>query len=474
MNQTVLDPRKFQADKRKVPVVRRRTDIVGEVVGAFESETAAVLLRSAPRNERVIMYTIITMMILAVTLMAIVKLDVVVTSVGGRIVPITGMLYVNPFDTGIVKQVNVKAGQVVKKGQALATLDPTFTTADLVQLKQHMASDLAQIAREDAELAGQPYVFSSQDPYQSIQGGLWQKRHAQYLSDLANFDGQIHSTEAQMLQAQSDADKYESRLKIAGDLESVYRPLLDKGYVSKLQLMQATDSRTEMSRLLADAKNQIEQYREAVSALKAQKDSYIHKWHSDTLTQLVADRNDRDTTRDSLDKAQKMSDLTTLDAPEDAIVLKVGKLSQGSVTAGAGAATLSPDTEPLFTLWPLHAAVEAEIKVSAQDIGFIRLGDPVAIKLDAYSYVRHGAAKGVVKSISEGSFITDDNNQPAAAYYKILVTITDAHLRNVPPSFRLIPGNTLTGDILTNRRTILSYLVEGVVKTTSQAMREPE
>ena len=58
-------------------------------------------------------------------------------------------------------------------------------------------------------------------------------------------------------------------------------------------------------------------------------------------------------------------------------------------------------------------------------------------------------------------------------YFKVRVAIREVHLRNVPPGFRLIPGMTLTGDILVGRRTILSYLVEGGFRTGSEAMREP-
>jgi hemolysin D len=457
----------------KLPAVRRRSDVVGDVIGAFESDTAAVFLRTAPANESIILYMLAAMVVLAVVLMAIVKLDRVVTSTAGLIVTTAGSFYVSPFDPSIVRQVNVKAGQVVKKGDALAALDPTFTHADLVQLQQHLASDAAAVAREEAELAGRPYEFSSTDIYQSTQGGLWLKRHAQYLSDLANFDGQIHSAAAQMAQARSDSEKYRKRLKLAGDAEQVYQPLLEKGYVSKLQVMQSTDTRTEMSRLLADAQNQVSQYRETAEALKAQRQSYIHKWHSDTAIQLVTDRNDLDLTRDALEKAQKHQDLTSLDAPEDAIVLKVGKISPGSVAPGGGQDTTTTGQDPLFTLVPLDAPVEADIHVGTKDIGFIAIGDRVTLKLDAYPFLRHGTAKGVVKTISEGSFSVDDNNTPVPPYFKVRVTITGLHLQNVPHDFRLVPGMTVIGDIMVGRRTILSYLVEGSLRTGSEAMREP-
>jgi HlyD family type I secretion membrane fusion protein len=457
------------ATSTQLPALRRRSAIVGDVVGAFESETAAVFLRTAPVNEHIIAYVLAAMLIVAIVLAAVVKLDRVVTS-AGRVEPAGGELYVSPFDTGIVRQVNVKAGDVVKKGQVLATLDPTFTHADLLQLQQKMGSDEAAVARLEAELAGHAYVFSASDPYQSLQGGIWQKRQSEYRYNLADFDGRIHGAEAQVAQAQSDIQQYSKRMKLADEVEKTYQPLLEKGYVSKLQLMQATDERTEMGRLLADAENQMSSLSQTLASLKAQRESFIQKWNSDTATELVTVRNDLDQTRQNLAKAQKLSDLSSLDAPADAIVLKVGRVSLGSV-ASAGGQNLGQ--EPLFTLVPLDATLEADVNVSAGDIGFIKIGDPVQLKLDAYRYMQHGTAKGVIKTISEGSFTTDDNNVPVAPYFKVRVAISEVHLRNVPPDFRLIPGMTLVGDIMVGRRTILSYLLEGAMRTGSEAMREP-
>ena len=457
------------ATVRNALVPRRTGDVVGDIVGAFESETAAVFLRTAPAREHITLYALAAILVISVGLAAVVKLDRVVTSVG-RIVPTGGALYVSPFDTGIVRQVNVKAGDVVKKGQVLATLDPTFTHADLLQLQQKQASDQAAVARLEAELAGRPYVFSVTDPYQSLQGSIWQKRQSEYRYNLADFDGRIHGAEAQVAQYQASSEEYAKRLKLASEVEKVYQPLLEKGYVSKLQLMQATDQRTEMGRLLGDAQNQMASLRQTLASLKAQRESYIQKWNSDTGTELVTVRNDLDVTRQNLEKAQKLSELSSLDSPADAIVLKVGKVSSGSVAA-AGSQTGGQD--PLFTLVPLDAPVEADVNVSSRDIGFIKVGDPVQLKLDAYRYIQHGTVKGVIKTISEGSFTTDDNNVPVAPYFKARVAVKDVHLRNVPADFRLIPGMTLVGDIMVGRRTILSYLVEGGLRTGSEAMREP-
>ena len=106
------------------------------------------------------------------------------------------------------------------------------------------------------------------------------------------------------------------------------------------------------------------------------------------------------------------------------MVLKVGKASVGSVID-----TTNVGDEPLFTLTPLGGPLEAEVHVDAKDIGFIRPGDAVRVKLDAYRFTTHGTAKGVIRSISEGSFTTSDDGQVVAPYYKVKVAITDDHLR---------------------------------------------
>ena len=446
-------------------------DDVARVLGAFESETVAVFARTAPRRQHLVLYTLAGMMFLSVVLAAVVKLDRVVAGTG-RIAPIAGAIYVSPFDTGVVRQVLVRTGDVVKKGQVLATLDATFTQADVKQLSEKRASDEAIIARDEAELSGRPYAYSEGNSYQAMQGGLWRKRKAQYDSDLADFDARIRSAEAQVAQYRSDLAEYTKRLKLASDTEKMLEPLLAKGLVSKLQVMQASDQKVELSRLAGDAQNQMDTQSHQASSLRAQRESYIQKWHSDTTTEMVTARNDLDITRQGLSKAQRMNELIQLTAPQDAVVLKVAKVSQGAVATGGGS-TQSVAAEPLFTLVPLDSPLQAEVQIPAEDIGFVKAGQHVEIKLDAYRYLEHGTAKGRVKTVSEGSFTTNDDGQPTTPYFKAIIEITDFHLRKVPSDFRLIPGMTLSGEVLVGKRTILSYLVEGALRTGDEAMREP-
>jgi HlyD family type I secretion membrane fusion protein len=318
-------------------------------------------------------------------------------------------------------------------------------------------------------------VYDKKDHYQGIQGALWLQRQGEFNSTVENYNGQIRSAQAQYDEARSDVQKYTVRLKIAGDVEGIYKPLVDKGYASNLQLLQSTDAETEINRLLLDAENEVSQYAETVASLRAQLAAYIKTWDAATSTQLVTDENDRDTTQDSLDKAQQMKDLTSLDSPVDGIVSQIGQVSKGSSTAGAAGATASLQSAPLITITPMGMTLETELDISTQDIGFIRPGDRVTLKIDAFPYIRFGTVKGTVSRISEASYVLDINGQPESAgpFFKVYVTAKEYELRNVPKDYRLVTGMSLVGDIFVGDRTLWSYITEGAMKTGLEAMREP-
>jgi hemolysin D len=191
---------------------------------------------------------------------------------------------------------------------------------------------------------------------------------------------------------------------------------------------------------------------------------------------LVTVRNELEEAQTHLTKAKKVNELVSLDSPDDAVVLKIGKFSAGSVATAGGELN-----EPLFTLVPLASPLEAEVRVHSADIGFVQVGDPVEMKFDAYQFYQHGTAKGIIKTISEGTFAGEDDAtvEPSIqadnreTFFKLRIAFTDVRLRNVPANFRLIPGMSLDADIRVGRRTILSYLLGGVVRTGSEAMREP-
>ena len=157
-------------------------------------------------------------------------------------------------------------------------------------------------------------------------------------------------------------------------------------------------------------------------------------------------------------------DLVRLTAAEPSVVLTVAKLSVGSVLK---------EGDTLFTLMPMNAPVEAEIRIASRDVGFVRAGDRCVLKIDAFNYMEHGTAEGTIRWISDNAFTTDDNGQPVDAYYKARCGVDAMHFVDVPAKFRLIPGMTLQADVNVGTRSVAMYLLGGFLRGFGEAMREP-
>jgi HlyD family secretion protein len=143
--------------------------------------------------------------------------------------------------------------------------------------------------------------------------------------------------------------------------------------------------------------------------------------------------------------------------------LEIGKKSVGSIVKEA---------EPLFILVPLVALLEAEVEVGPSDIGEIRVGDAARIKLDAYPFQKHGTVKGRVISISADTFSRQNAMGGQDYYYIARISLEDTRLVRLPIPTRLIPGMTLTGEIITGKRTVISYFLYPVIRVLDESFRE--
>lgn len=240
--------------------------------------------------------------------------------------------------------------------------------------------------------------------------------------------------------------------------------LLKKGAGSLLNSLTSTDSRLEALRTMDFGHNSLIEAQHQLAALEADRDAFIEQWSVTASQELVTARNNRDNAINQLEKAEKHQDLVRLTAPEQATVLSVAKLSVGSVLK---------EGDQFITLAPTRVPLEAEVQIGARDVGFIRAGDEATLKIEAFNYAEHGTAQGRVRWISEGAFTTDDNGNPVAPYYKARIAIKAVNLTNVPKTFRLIPGMTLTGDIRVGTRSLGAYIIGGMIYGVGDAMREP-
>lgn len=438
-------------------------------VRQFQSETDAIREAAEPLIARATLFVLSAFLVSMVAIMCFMRLDRVISSVAGKIVPVDQISVLQALDPSIIKTIDVREGDQVRTGQLLATLDSTFTTADVSQYKSQIASLTAQVVRDEAELSGKPLSYGENaDPdaerYNDLQKALYDQRVAQYGAQVNSYDSKISQTEATIQKLRKDDERYAQRAEIAGKIEDMRSTLAESGSGSKLNLYLSQDNRLELLRQIDNTHNSLLEAQHQLESLKADRNAFIEQWKAQLSQDLVQTRNTLDTARSSYDKAIKHQDLVRWTAAEPSVVLTLAKLSVGSV--------LKPG-DPFITLMPIKTRLEAEINILSRDVGFVRPGDPCTMKIDAFNAAEHGTAGGTVRWISEGAFTTDDDGKPVDTYYKARCSVERTKFKDVPKSFRLIPGMTLVGDVNVGTRSVAMYLLSGMLRGMREAMREP-
>jgi hemolysin D len=460
--------------------VADRGDPTLPVILEYQSPSTAIVNAPVPRVARGISWTVGSMVLACFAAMSVIKVDKVVTA-QGKVIPRAATIVVQPLETSIVRSIEVHEGEQVHAGQILARLDPTFAAADLEALKSQVGDYSAQVARMQAEVEDRPFVYSGSDPHLALESAIFAQRQSEYNYKLEGYRQKADSLSAQIAKARSDIVGYQDRLNVAINLEKMRNELDRLGVGSKLNTLQAQDTRAEMQRNLDGVIQQANSTQRDLAALIAERDGYIQTWHADIAEKLAEATSKLSDARESFNKAQLKRQLVELRADQDATVLTVARgVSQGAVlTAG----------QQLISLVPANAPLEVEANIPGSEDGYVHVGDSVAIKFDTFPYTQYGMAKGVVRIISPDSFNAQDEQRnpsgsvpvpvpnPSAGgggvWYRARITLDEINLHNTPAGFHLIPGMPVNADVLVGKRTVMAYFLGRAMPMIQEGMREP-
>jgi hemolysin D len=393
------------------------------------------------------------------------EVDLIVTARGRLVTPLPNIV-VQPLETSIVQTIDVRAGQVVRKGDRLATLDPTFAAADGSQLRSKLDSLNTQWASLDAELSGERMERPGEEsPDSKIQSRLSKERQSSYQSQIRRQTESIARLRSSLETARRDEEGQQGRVKGLKELEVMTADLVSKQLAVKSRVLEVRDRLMEAERGTELARNRQIEIRRELSALEAEKSAYETGWRQKMLEEMLAVSRERDAVSDQLQKANLRQSRVVLTAPADAVVLEVAKLSAGSIVKEA---------EPFFTLVPISETLEADVQIDSMDVGYIKIGSKANVKIDAYPFQKHGTLDGSLRTVSQDAFRRDNAAQAGLdAYYGGRVTLGSAKLQDMPANAALLPGMTLTAEIMVGKRSVLSYLLWPLTKAAKESLREP-
>jgi hemolysin D len=429
----------------------------------FLTDADEIERRPLPRLARMTLHFMLLAFVAFIAWASFSEVDLVVVA-RGRLVTHLPNIVVQPLETSIIQSIEVRPGQIVKKGERLAALDPTFSEADESQLRTRLGSLENQLKQLEIVLSGKVGPGTGGDADSRLQERLSGERQANYGAQVRRLDETIARTRAALETGRRDQEGLASRVKVLKEMESMQEGLVEQKYAVRSRLLDAKDRLLEAERGLQVAKNREQELRRELSGLEAEKSSFQTGWRQKALEDLLAVTRERDSVSEQLQKADKRFKLVVLTSPSDAVVLDIAKLSQGSVAKAA---------EPLFTLVPLGSDLEAEVQIDALDVGYVKVGDVTNLKLDAFPFQKHGTLKGELVRISEDAYRRETATAGLDAFYTGRIMLKEARIKNMSEKARLLPGMTTTAEIVVGKRSIMSYVLWPMIKAMDESIREP-
>jgi len=346
-----------------------------------------------------------------------------------RIIPEGREQLIASLEGGILRELSVREGEQVCQGQQLATLDPTRVEAQQAEGQAKRVALLGAIARLAAESTGKPLAFPPE------------VRKA-----AAVVQGETESYEARRRALDEAVAANQRSIGLLVQELSVAEGMARSGLMSEVEVMRL---------------------RRQVNDLRLGTTERINRFRQEASAELVRVRTELALLEEQMVVRDDALKRTVLVSPVDGIVKQIKNNTLGGVVA-AGA--------PLMEIVPVGTRVLVEARVKPADIGFVKVGQPVAIKLSAYNPSIYGALRGRVLSISPDALGDPERAANAdGTWYRALVDADRESFKagegKSARALEVLPGMTGTAEIRTGERTVLEFLLRPMIRT-QEAFRE--
>lgn len=429
----------------------------------FTSAAIALQRRPPLPVARMVSLGLCAMAALALLYAWLAPVDVVV-SAQGRVIPSGRSKVVQPLEAGIVRAIHVRDGAPVKTGDILLEMDHTTTSADRDRLQRELWEAEAEVTRLGALGRGTGHLPATGD----IPAEIVANQRAILDNRLNEYRFRTASLEADLARRQADRDAIAASLvQLQASLPLVRRKhgmreeLAKTGHIAETGLI---ETQLELINLEKEAAVQQNRLREAEAGLRAagqQKAQADAEFRGKVASELAEATRRRDAARQELIKASQRQELQVLRAPIDGVVQQLAVSTVGGVVTQA---------QPLMMVVPDTSALEVEAQVLNRDIGHLRAGQPVVVKVETFDFTRYGAIDGTVQWVGTDA-MTDPKLGPV---YPVRVQLRSretpfaVHGRNGHVS----PGMSVTADIRVHQRRLLEYFLAPLLRYKEESLRE--
>jgi len=442
------------------PLVKRLTPTDEKENLDWAGDADWARLQQEPLRARSLLRLAAAVLVVLVIWAAFAKIDEV-TRGEARVVPTSQVQIIQTVDGGVVEALPVKEGQVVEAGQLLLRVDSTRFVSTLMESQVSQAALQAKALRLEALTRGTPFnppeelVKDAPDVVEQ-ERRLYESRRAEISAQTAIYQSQLVQRQQELNEVRARRDQAERSMELMTREINATRPMVATGAVSEVEMMRLDQ---QMARLRGD--------REQATAQIARVQSAIQEANSKINEVQLTSRNQM-----SAELSETMSKIASLSQGGVALQDKVKQPTSSPRCAAPSSACWStpsaPWCSPAKKWWRWCRSTTRlilEVQITPKDIGFLRPGQPAMVKFSAYDFSIYGGLEAEVFLIGADSVLDEKGN----AFYHVRVRTAKSSLG---PNLPIIPGMVAQVDIMTGKKTVLSYLLKPVLRAKSNAMTE--
>lgn len=379
-----------------------------------------------------------------------------VTRGQGRVIPSSKVQIIQSAEPSTIEEILVRSGQTVNKGQLLVRLDNTASQSELGQLE----TENQRLAQRAARLASEAGGAGCTGETCGEEARLLEVRRSALQSQLAALSAAVDQRGRDLGEARATAASLESSLKLAREQVAMLEPLAAKNVVPQTELLTARREVVDIQGRLAAARQAISRSEAAVREARAEVSRARFDFQQEALNERSQLTTKMAVNQETIRGAEGRVARSEIRSPtrgvvNDLLVNTVG----GYVNAG----------EQIMQIVPLGEKLLIETRVTPRDIAFIKVGDPANVKVTAYDFSVYGGLKGKVARVSADSIYDEVERQ---AYFTVVVETSHSYLLSNGKRLPITPGMLCDVEILTGKKSVLTYLLKPVLKVSGSALSE--
>lgn len=383
----------------------------------------------------------------------------------GQVVPSQQVQVVQSLEGGIITALEVDEGDLVAPGQVLAQISDVGFAAARGELLQSRDALLAEAARLQAEAEmSDTIAFPAGLPERApgavaAELGVLETRRAQLDSELQVLEDRRAGRQGELAELQAEAIKLSTVLGPLREEVALTEDLVARGAVPRIELLRLRARLAEIEGDLAVGAARTPTLEAAIREAGAQMDAARAGYALRARQRLARVQLELAVVEEGLEAATDRVERTVLRAPARGIVNRISATTIGAV--------IQPGA-PLLEIVPVEDRLMVEADIPPRDIAFIAEGDPASVKITAYDFLVYGALEGRVARIGADT-VQDTEGNPV---FRVAIRTEQDHLEHNGAQLPIIPGMQAQVDIQTGNRTVLSYLLNPLLRAGSEALRE--